>query len=226
MARKSALLQRAGALTTRDKVWAAIRDLALSSPGVGGRASWFSIAELASLSGVSAELVYDNVLGLSRTQPPYLEAADRNRPMSRPRRDVCLWRLVRDIGVEAPRVTEEGKAHTVGLANQQVWDTMRRLKDFDVVELAAAASTPDCPVNKSTAKNLLAPLVNAGYVVKQRENKPALRGQPGTAVHARYAFVRSKNTGPRAPTVSKKDGLYDNNLGAIVWAPAKGDAGK
>jgi hypothetical protein len=220
-------LDRAGALNTRDLIWAAIRDLDAAPKDAGSAAglALFSIAEVAYLSGVDADLVYDYFLGLSKAQPPYLELVQRNRPAGRGRRDLFLWRLARDVGVDAPRITEGGREHRVGLSTQLVWDTMRRLKEFDTIELAAAASTPECTVTQAAVKNLLGPLVSAGYVVKVRDNKPAIRGKPGTATHARYSFVRSKNTGPRPPSLRKQGALYDNNLGKVVWVrPGKAES--
>jgi len=202
MARAAARLERRGALTPRDRVWAAIR--ATGTP----TAPDFSIAELALLTQQHIDTVATYVNGLIAAG--YLQVTEKARPANRPQRALWLLRLARDTGAEAPRVTEDGKPVTAGQGREQMWLSLRVLKNFSAEELALAASTPQHAVAVEEARTYLVHLKKAGYVV---ETAPASR----RGGKARYAFIKSRNTGPRAPLVCRDRSVMDGNTGETVW---------
>lgn len=125
---------------------------------------------------------------------------------------VRVWyRLAIDEGLEAPRLRRDGSRVTQGLAQEQMWRTLRMLQaDTNARELAAHASTEATPVAEAAASDYLQVLFHAGYLVRTREGRPALQ--------ARYRLAPGKNTGPRPPMVCRTRVLYDPNLDEVVWA--------
>jgi hypothetical protein len=120
-----------------------------------------------------------------------------------------VFRLVRDIGVEAPRLKRDGTPCEQGLAQEAMWRTMKRLGDFTFRDLAVMSRTEEVPVTESAAKDYVKHLAAAGYLVATRE---------GNAHRlASYRFVKSRNTGPRAPMIQRLKTVFDANLCEIVW---------
>ncbi len=230
--RKPARLERAGALTPRDRMWAAIRALQLTPT-----CSWSPVevqflanlkqatdspacgdCDLPADCRVHVDTVRSYVEALSRARPPYVELVLRDIPNGRKRRELWLWRLVRDAGVEAPRVTSDGKPVTQGAANERMWASMQVLREFDTLELAQAASGGGAAVSEETAKTYARFLERAGYLAIVQQARPWPNPQ-----RARYRFIRSKNTGPRAPLIARDKSVMDANTGETVWTPTKGD---
>lgn len=196
--RKPARLERDGAMTPRDRVWAAIRDF--------GKGNTFSVAEIMLLSEQRADTVLPYIGGL--TKAGYLEQGAK-RPTNRPRREFRWFSLVRDIGVEAPRVDVNGKAVTQGIGREQMWTGMRATKgDFDWRELKQSCPHP---VSLYEIKTYLTFLQRAGYL--------AITQQSRGTVPARYRLVKARNTGPRPPLVTREKQVMDGNSGEIVYDP-------
>lgn len=200
MARKPARLERIGALTPRDRMWAAMRDFGDFSP-----------AEIVAATGLDPLAVIRYFKGLASAQPPYLQLV-ASRPARRPRRDLCRYALARDVGVDAPNVSPGGIPIKVGAANEQMWVAMRAMREFDYLELAMTASTPEHPVKPESAKKYAYCLMLAGYLHIARDAAGRAK--------ARYRFNKARNTGPRAPLVCADRSVMDANTGAI-WQAAK-----
>lgn len=123
------------------------------------------------------------------------------------------YRLVSDEGIEAPRVRKDGSRVTQGMAQEQMWRTLRTLKgDVNSLELAAHASTASIPVAATAAKDYLKHLKHAGYVVVTEE--AVSKGRRNKL--ARYRLII--NTGPRPLMIQKTTTVYDPNIDEIVWA--------
>lgn len=120
------------------------------------------------------------------------------------------FRLIKDCGVDAPRLTDAGTPSRAGRSIEQMWRSMGILGDFNYRDLAIAASTSDVSVNEEHAKHYVAALARAGYLVKTQTGKHSVS-------LARWRLIRSRNTGPRAPVVQKLEAVYDANLNQIVW---------
>lgn len=206
MARRPAHLERSGALTPRDCIWAAIR--ALNAPAGHPRVS-FSGAEAAMLSGQNVDTTMSYIAGLIKAG--FVEVRVQGRPASaKPKREFHLLDLVRDVGVEAPRVNKDGKLVTQGLANLQTWNTLRHWKgDFNALDIALAASTPEQAVSEEGAVAYCQYLKKAGYLVVTSPSKPGTK--------ARFRFVKARNSGPRAPLIQRDKSVMDANTGEVVW---------
>lgn len=121
------------------------------------------------------------------------------------------YALLDDRGIEAPRIHRDGTPVTHGLAQEQMWRTLRTLKgDINARELAAHASTPVVPVSAEAAGDYLRNLHLAGYAQCTQPGQAGFRGKP-----ARYRLI--SNTGPRPPMVQRTDAMYDPNLDRVVW---------
>ncbi len=119
------------------------------------------------------------------------------------------YELVKDCGIEAPRVRKDGTEVTQGRGREQMWRTVKIIGDFTATDLANAASTPAFPVAESTAKDYCTMLAGAEYLATVRP------GSPG--IPARYRLVQSRWTGPRAPMIQRLKQLYDPNTGEVVY---------
>ena len=196
MARKPAHLQAQGKLTPRERIWAAIR---------GPLKKCFASPELIAHLRREGQRVDETTVrayldGLCAATPPFLVL----RPDG-------IYVLQRDTGVDAPRVTSEGREVTQGRGTLALWRAMRIHKQFDYRELAAFASTDTLRVAPNTTRTYCQFLARADYLQIVRPSKP---GTP-----ARYRLA--KYTGPKAPMIQRVKHLYDPNLGEVVWHPSQ-----
>jgi hypothetical protein len=136
------------------------------------------------------------------------------------RNESNTWRLEKDEGAEAPRVRLDGGRVTQGLAQEQMWRTLRIMAgDTNGRELAAHASTPTIPVAEVAARDYLSMLDTAGYLVRTQDGK----GTGAGGVQARYRLRPDRNTGPRPPMVCRHKVIYDPNLDQVVWSAPVSD---
>jgi hypothetical protein len=184
-------------METREAIWAAIRRLVT-----------FTVRELRLATRCSLEQVRDYVTGLSAAG--YLE-----------RRDNFAYVLVRDCGIDAPRVRRDGSEITQGKGREQMWLVMKVLDDFSARDLAVHASTEDVHVSEIDAKDYIHYLHQAGYLYEQQRGIPGNRSGGGSL--ARYWLLPQKYTGPRPPMIQRVKQVYDQNLKKVVWSAAGGD---
>lgn len=183
----------------RDVIWGAIRKLRR-----------FTVLELEHATRIDEQTIRSYVQGLKAAG--YLTVAE---PVHKDHKHGVLnstseiLALVRDIGVEAPRVTRAGKPVTQGAGTESMWRAMRMLKSFSTRELVTLASSGGVTVTLDTAKRYVAHLHKARYL------RMVERGGPGCG--ARYALVPARNTGPRPPQVQRVHHVWDANEGRVVW---------
>lgn len=204
MARKPAHLELAGGKGLRQRIWDRIRQVPASTP--------FALRELLCGDEINSEATaQEYITGLFHAGYLDLRAAAVRHGTSTKRRP-AYYSLARDAGAEAPRVRKDGMPVTMGLAQEQMWRTLRMLKgDTNARELAAHAATPEIPVRETAANDYLGHLHRAGYLRCIRPGKGTGRG----GIQARYQLI--SNTGPRPPMVCRADAVYDPNLGKTVW---------
>lgn len=132
-----------------------------------------------------------------------------------PRRFPATYRLAKDEGLDAPRVRADGSRVTQGLAQEQMWRTLRMMPgDTNGRELAAHAGTESVPVAEASARAYLQMLHQAGYLTETVPGKG--KGQGG--VQARYRLKALRNTGPRPPMICRQKVVYDPNEDRVVWS--------
>jgi len=152
--------------------------------------------------------VRDYLVGLEAAG--YLERLEEPCKSGEPVR----YRLARDVGVEAPRVTRDGRHVTQGAGREQLWRTMRIIGEFNHRELAVQASTEAQPVAENEAAYYCQYLARAGYLVITTQSAP---NRP-----ARYRLLPSRYTGPRAPQIQRIRQVWDANKHEVVWRPEDG----
>ena len=180
-------LARVGVLTTREKLWAAMREL-----------HTFGVSDLAHAAGVDrhayrmddylSSLVRAGILG--KDKPARFAAA--------------TYTLLRDLGVDAPRVRKDGST-LPDTAQERMWRAMKVLRMFSVQDLVVHASLPNDAIAPSAAAAYCQWLARGKYLISMTRS--------GNDV-VRYRFVT--DTGAKAPQILRVKQLYDCNLGKIV----------
>jgi hypothetical protein len=101
----------------------------------------------------------------------------------------ATFRLVRDAGLEAPRVRRDGTIDREPTGQERMWSAMKAMRSFSLAELMAATG-----IAEHTAKTYLRRLAAAGYLAAVEPGRP---WHPGL-----WRLVR--NTGPRAPCIRNR----------------------
>lgn len=203
--RKPTHLERIGGKTPRQRIWEAVRTLREGFDNC-------ALSRRAKVDDKTVSTYLSCLLKagfINRTNPD----ASRQTP--------ATYSLVRDNGVEAPRLDRKGNLVKQGLGSEQMWRTLRLIGDFSGAELAAHASTKAVPVSPETAKAYVGHLLKAGYLI---EVLPArFLGSGKGNLPARYRLAPGKYTGPRPPMVQRTKAIYDPNLDKIVFEEVKRD---
>ncbi len=209
--RKPAHLEMAGGKPKRQRIWEAIRLL-----------KEFTLIDAAAKADVDID-----------TTKTYLQSLERGGFTDdisghRGGHDEKRWQLARDIGMEAPRLTKEGKPVTQGMGTTNMWRVIRLAKgDFDYLEVARSASTPDHQVKPDTARSYLKALHAAGYLdmAVPPETKPNSKGgkKPARWRLLPYNRINSKKPGPRAPMIQRLKRVFDPNWAEVVFQEVADD---
>lgn len=122
------------------------------------------------------------------------------------------WTLIKDEGVEAPRVTKDGKISKYAAGAENIWRALRILGEFSAAEAATAASVNGVTISEFGAHVYLSGLAKAGYLTRSG----------GTAGDkTRFRLVPSRYTGPKHPIYQRDfKQVYDPNLDQVVWRQA------
>jgi hypothetical protein len=148
----------------------------------------------------------ENALEIIRAYLKALEAAGIVERIGDPGEH--RYRLLRDEGVEAPRVRPDGRRVAMGQGREAMWRTMRILtRPWTARELAIHASTEAHPVALQEAQDYAQRLCRAGYLQ---------RTAPQT-----YRLIPARYTGPKPPQVKRTKQIWDPNLGRVAdWGTA------
>lgn len=128
----------------------------------------------------------------------------------------ATWILTRNTGVEAPLLRDDGSAVDTGLGREQMWRTIKILKEFSAVDLHLAASTEERSIGYDAARRYILHLYKAGYLFCTQSSTRGRR--------ARYRLIPRRNTGRYAPLVRKNGNVYDPNLQQVM-RPRNSQAG-
>lgn len=127
------------------------------------------------------------------------------------------YRLINDVGNEAPRVNRMGKMVVdAATKNEAMWRALRMCGSVSARTLAAYASTDEMSVAAETANTYLKFLHRAGYLVVVQAAKTGVS-------QAVYRLLPDKNTGPKPPQIQRTKRVYDANLGAVMYAECLDD---
>jgi hypothetical protein len=171
--------------TVREKMWAAMR-----------QEKAFTQARIASLAVCEKKTAQGYISGLAAAGFVVRRRASK--------RTEAVYDLVKDVGVDAPRVRADGTMLPAS-GRTRMWNAMRILKAFTVDELVNTASLPEAPIAESEAALYCTWLARGGYLVQRGEG---------------WQFIPAKFTGAKAPQILKIKALFDPNLGEVVYQPA------
>lgn len=192
--KRPVILRPLGRLTGRDTVWAVIRDLSGGSAGL-----IFTVRDIARRTEGGRDVIGDYLRGL-------VAAGIVERVTPPGQRTGATYRLVRDMGVEAPRITPAGVIDDTPTDQERMWQAMKALTTFGVADIQASTGI----ASARTVRHYLADLARAGYLAIV---SPSASGRQLT----RYRLLPSRNTGPRPPAVRRSGAVVDLNTGCQVW---------
>ncbi len=181
--------------TGREAMWIAMRQL-----------KTFTMSQLEHTTRIGVETLRCYVVGL--TKAGYLERKAQAKIPGKGSYEPSTWTVIRDVGVDAPRITRSGKL-MAPTARERMWSTLRILKECSIEELVAAASEGSTPIDRNDAGDYLKHLTLAGYT------RVTLKGAPYRG--ARYKLIPVRDSGPQAPMVQRIKQVYDPNLRRVVW---------
>ena len=175
----------------RETIWQAMRKM-----------SEFTLQGLVKSSGQKLGAVQDYATGLRRAG--FVEACGKLENKDNPGAyGRTLYRLIKDVGVDAPRVRKDGTL-LPPMGRDRMWRAMRILKEFSALDLAVAASLSESPVRESEAQAYCLFLARAGYLFETEKGK-------------RYRFLSAQYHGPKAPMIRRIKDVVDGNTGEVRW---------
>lgn len=182
----------AGRLPGRRGVWAAIREMGT-----------FTRQDLRmAVPHVRQHVVHEYLAALIRSGR--VAAGPMVPGWSRGDGKVRRYTLIRDTGVDAPRLRKDG-SELPPTAQQLMWEAMRILGEFTAHSLAASASTGEVAVPVGTAASYIRHLRAAGYL--------GARACDGGGGIYRIAH----DTGGLAPLIQRTKVVFDANLNRVMW---------
>lgn len=199
MARKPIHLELAGGKSQRQRIWEAIRATA------GKPFDQWDVTP----GGVPDDTARTYLHSL--TLAGYLKIVQEGHaPRVR-----TQWKLLRDTGAEAPRVSKRGEFVEQGQGNEGMWVAMQALGSFTPRLLAQASGAKEM-----TVKSYCQALAKAAYLTVTRQGKGKGRG----GIQTEYRLLKSRVLGPRPPMITRLKAVYDPNIHKIVWQQAEDDA--
>ncbi len=131
----------------------------------GRRAIWLAFRELAQTGPVSLDaLVLKTRInrGTIRTYLDSLVLGGYAEKSAFVRGRTTAYRLIRDVGVEHPRLNKRGEP--VVTSRETMWRSMKMLPAFTAADLAVTATTSKCTVSPTDARDYCKHLHAAGYL--------------------------------------------------------------
>ncbi len=192
----------------RDRVWAALR--AAADTGATVR----EIARRAEVGPVPAGRYLQRLVrgGFAARADDDAFTTGRRRRSNGVGDDVVI-RLVRDVGVIAPRLGADGRRLRPA-ANDVMWAAMMAMGTWTIADLKLACNHAETgrPAIPDQSMHRFMSDLRAGGFITVGASPPKL-----------YVLLPSHQTGPRAPLVTP-DGVFDRNTGRLHRLGPKGQA--
>ncbi|MGJ8523040.1 hypothetical protein R84981_001733 [Carnimonas sp. R-84981] len=198
MAKPSVSLHASCDVPARQRIWEAIRTH-------HAKQQTFSIPSITQLlsDAPSDTLIYDYLRSLKAGA--FIECVNPGRR----RGAFAEYILIRDVGIEAPRVRRDG-SEPPAPGREALWRTLKIIGNCTAQQLAEVASTRSRAVAKTTAEEYLMMLSRAGYVAVISESSP---GTPTV-----FRLSPGRWSGPLAPQIRRTRELYDPNTGTVAYS--------
>lgn len=186
--------------TPRQRVWLAIRKFKND----------FTLLQVAEEGAMKESSARDFITGLQKAG--YIQVA-YEQPIVGKRVKRLHYKLVRDIGYNAPSVDREGFETKPAQANKAMWNTLRILKRaINAEELAALSSNDELNISITTANTYLQLLHSAGYLFIAQKH------QNMTGKKAKYQLLERMNTGPIPPQIQRAKQVFDPNTNQLMYS--------
>lgn len=171
----------------RQQIWSEIRK----------QKTAFTIESLTGEIPVEKETIKTFVSGLCKAGfIKVIEQQNINVPHVKTSFKRNCYALSKDVGFIAPRVTRDGKILPDEI-NQDLWRSMKILKEFSVADLMTTTPRPTTLYNVETYCRMLC---RAKYLKRNG---------------SRFVFIKS--TGAKAPQILRIKAVFDPNLKQIVY---------
>lgn len=193
-ARKPVQLELIGGKPPRQRVWEQIRKNRLKFQG----------QDMAHRAGVDGDTAHTYLRSLEAGG--FIVRLNETQGMN------ADYQLIKDNGIEAPRLTKDGRPVTQGLGQEAMWRCLRMLGALDYRQLASHASSSGVDVKEASAKRYVAALKKAGYL---QVVQPAGRKLGKLEI---LQLIPRMDTGPRPPQIQRVGVVYDPNLNKIMHA--------
>ncbi len=161
----------------------------------------FRTADIEAKCDAHHRAIVDYLLGLCRAR--YLRVLNDGE-----------FELVRDAGAEAPMLRRDGQELRDTREREQLWRTMKMLRQFTADDLAIHASTEEHPISKGSAAYYLDALRLAEYVV--------VAGRSGRRMLFQLLPSRA---GSKPPLIQHVMQVFDPNEGKVVWQAGRDSRG-
>ena len=207
MSRKPAILEMAGGKSRRQRIWEAIRAWAGTGDGT------FTVDVISRTCKVEYEPTREYVKGLAAGG--FIRCLNPEASQAGGRGVKNVFELMRDNGVEAPRVRRDGSEVTQGRGTEAKWAAITVLDSFDFWLIADIAQ-----VKPATAASYCLALGRAGYLDVIRPGKGKGKGGIATV----WACAIAHRQKPRAPMITRLKAIYDPNTHEIVWSEGADEA--
>lgn len=176
---------------TADAAWAAAL-----------RRGSFTYADIAADVGLSIDRATDLVRGWVRARAAISVGLGPHR-----RKQFRVTEIGRALSEAPVRSRADGSPIRQATVQGNLWRSMRGLRAFTPVDLAAHSCTETVPVDEVAAQAYCQSLTRAGYLRVERKAVPGRR-------QAIYRLVR--DTGPQPPSERRVRAIWDGNLGKIT----------
>ncbi len=192
--RKPIQLELVGGKPTRQRIWEQIRKHRLG----------FQIATVSEHSSTSLEATKKYIQCLEKGGF-ILKVSDA--PFEK-----AEYQLLKDNGIESPKINSDGELITMGLAQEAMWRCLRIRKEIDAWGIYHQVEATGIVITMDNVRRYLRMLKRAGYL---RVVSPAIPHKKKTEI---LALIGAMNTGPRPPQVQRVGIVYDPNLNKVMYA--------
>ena len=122
------------------------------------------------------------------------------------------YQLIRDTGIEAPRLNRDGQPVTQGMGQEAMWRCLRMLGPMDARQLTGHVLSSGVELKESTAKRYIKALKKAGYL---QVVHPCDRQRGKMEV---LMLIPRMDSGPRPPQIQRVGVVYDPNWNKVMHA--------
>jgi hypothetical protein len=182
----------------------------------GRRAIWLCFRELSDKGPVTLlDLALKTRInrGTIRTYMESLVAGGYAEKSHFVRGEWTAYRLIRDVGIEHPRLNKKGE--TIVTSRESMWRSMKMLSTFTARDLALTATTSRRAVAPVDAADYCKHLLAAGYLALVSDG--GKDGKGARPLRAVYMLLPGMRTGPLAPMVQRAKVVFDPNINKVMW---------